>query len=161
MAIDYVSKINTLVQLLSDHNTTTATPDISSSLTSRIQTITATEPDLSTARHGFYPLIMVEIANANEEETQIGDFTGRRKIKDITFNIWGFYKKEGMSKNHSQQLMDFYQMASNIEAVIKRESSLSGTALLVSPVSTSFTERRENNLIKVLKIETSARYFYT
>jgi hypothetical protein len=161
MAIDYVSKINTFIQLLSAHNTTTATPDLSASLTTRIQTITAAEPDLIGSRHGFFPLIMVELANANEEETQIGDFTNRRKIKDVTFNVWGFYKKEGISKNHSQQLTDFYQMASNIESVLKRESSLSGTALLVSPVSTSFTERRENNLIKVLKIETSVRYFYS
>ncbi len=161
MGIDYVSKINTLVQLLSEHNTTTATPDLSSSLTTRIQTITSAEPDLIGSRHGFYPLVMVELAQASEEETQIGDFSNRRKIKDVTYNIWAFYKKEGISKNHAQQLTDFYQMASNIESVLKRESSLSGTALLVSPVSTSFTERRENNLIKVLKIETTVRYFYT
>lgn len=161
MAIDYVNKITTFVDLLRSHNTTTATPDLSSSLTTRIQTITVAEPDVVGSRHGFYPQIMVELGNANENETQIGDFSGRRKIKDVTYNVWGFYKKEGMSKNQSQQLTDFYQMASNIEAVIKRESTLSGTALHVGVVSTDFTERRENNLIKVLRIETSVRYFYS
>jgi len=161
VAIDYVNKITTFVDLLRSHNTTTATPDLSSSLTTRIQTITVAEPDVVGSRHGFYPQIMVELGNANENETQIGDFSGRRKIKDVTYNVWGFYKKEGMSKNQSQQLTDFYQMASNIEAVIKRESTLSGTALHVGVVSTDFTERRENNLIKVLRIETSVRYFYS
>lgn len=161
MAIDYVAKINNFVALLAAHNTTTATPDLSSSLTTRVQTITVSEPDVSGARHGFYPCIMVEMATASEQETQIGDFTGRRKIKDVVYNVWGFYKKEGISKNQNQQLTDFYQLASNVEAVIKREASLSGTALLVSPVSTTFTERRENNSIKVLKIETTVRYFYS
>lgn len=161
MAIDYVNKISTFVDLLRAHNTTTASPDLSSSLTTRIQTITSAEPDVSGSRHGFFPQIMVELGNANEDETQIGDFTGRRKIKTINYNVWGFYKKEGMSKNQSQQLTDFYQMASNIETVIKRESTFSGTALHVDVVSTDFTERRENNLIKVLKIETAVKYFYS
>lgn len=161
MAIDYVGKISTFVELLRAHNTTTASPDLSSSLTTRIQTITSAEPDVVGSRHGFYPQVMVELGRADEDETQIGDFASRRKIKNVVYNVWGFYKKEGISKNQSQQLTDFYQMASNIEAVIKRESTLSGTALHVGVVSTDFTERRENNLIKVLKIETSVRYFYT
>ena len=161
MAIDYVNKITTFVDLLKAHNTTTASPDLSASLTTRIQTITTAEPDVTGSRHGFFPLLNVELSQASEEETQIGDFTGRRKIKDITYNVWGFYKKEGISKNQSQQLTDFYQLASNVEAVIKKESTLSGTALHVGVVNTSFTERRDNNLIKVLKIETSVRYFYS
>lgn len=161
MAIDYNSKISTLVGLLQAHNTTTASPDLSGSLTTRIQTITTAEPDVSGQRHGFYPYVSVELSNANEEETQIGAFSNRRKIKNITFNIWGFYKQEGISKNQTQLLSNFYQMASNIEAVLKAESTMSGTALFVQPISTSFSERRDNNLIKVLKIETSISYFYT
>lgn len=161
MGIDYVNKIATFVDLLKSHNTTTASPDLSASLTTRIQTITTAEPDVSGARHGYYPLIMVELARANEEETQIGNFSSRRKIKDITYNVWGFYKKEGISKNQSQQLTDFYQLASNLESVIKKESDMSGTALHVPSVSADFTERRENNSIKVLKIETTVRYFYS
>lgn len=161
MAIDYVAKVSTFVDLLRAHNTTTASPDLSASLSTRIQTITAAEPDMSGSRHGFYPLVMVELARGSEEETQIGDFTGRRKIKTITYNVWGFYKKEGISKNQSQQLTDFYQMGSNLEAVIKRESSFSGTALHVQLVDTDFTERRENNMIRVIKLETSVKYFYS
>lgn len=161
MAIDYVAKVQTFVDLLRAHNTTTASPDLSASLTSRIQTITAAEPDMSGSRHGFYPLVMVELARASEDESQIGAYSSRRKIKDITYNVWGFYKKEGFSKNQAQQLTDFYQMASNLEAVIKRESDFSGTALHVGTVATDFTERRENNAIKVLKIETTVRYFYS
>lgn len=160
MGIDYVAKISKFVELLAAHNTTTASPDLSASLTTRIQTITAAEPDVVGARHGFYPLIMVELARGTEEETQIGNYSSRRKIKTITYNVWGFYKKEGMSKNQSQQLTDFYQMASNIESIIKTESNFSGTALHVDVVNTDFTERRENNLIKVLKIETTVKYFY-
>jgi len=81
MAIDYNSKISTLVGLLQAHNTTTASPDLSGSLTTRIQTITTAEPDVSGQRHGFYPYVSVELSNANEEETQIGAFSNRRKIK--------------------------------------------------------------------------------
>lgn len=161
MAIDYVAKVNTFVDLLRAHNTTTATPDLSASLTTRVQTITVTEPDVSGARHGTYPCVFVELGRAEEEESQIGDFNNRRKVKTITYNVWGFYKKEGISKNQSQQLTDFYQMASNIEAVIKRESTFSGTALYVGPISTDFTEQRENNVIKVLRIETAVKYFFS
>ena len=161
MAIDYVNKITTFVDRLRAYNTTTATPDLSSSLTSRIQTITSTEPEISGSRHGFFPLLFVELDNANEEETQIGDYTNRRKIKNMTYNLWGFYKKEGMIKTQSAQLTDFYQMASNVEAVVKRESTLSGTALHFGVVSTNFKEHSENNLIKVFKIETEVKYFYS
>lgn len=161
MAFDYVTKITTLVNLLKAHNTTTASPDLSSSLTTRIQTITTAEPDATGQRHGFYPYVSVELISAEEEETQIGSFTNRRKIKTATYNIWGFYKKEGISKSQSQQLTDFYQMANNVEAVLKRESDLSGTALHVDVVSTDFTERRENDFIKVLKVVTSVKYIYS
>lgn len=161
MGIDYVNKCQTVVDVLRAFNTTTASPDLSSSLTTRIASITVAEPGMVGARRGDFPCVFVNIARANEAETQIGDYAGRRKEKTITYEIWGFYKKEGLSKTQPANLVDMYQMASNIEAVIKRNGTFSSTALHVGGVDTDFKQYEENNLIKAIKIETQVRYFYT
>lgn len=160
MAIDYVNKCQTVVDVLKASNTTTASPDLSASLTSRIASITVAEPMMVGARRGDFPCVFVNVARATENETQIGDYSGRRKEKTITYNIWGFYKKEGLSKTQPANLVDMYQMASNIEAVVKRQGTFSGTALHVGLVETDFQQYGENNLIKALKIEMQIRYFY-
>ena len=161
MGIDYIQKANTFADVLRAFNTTTAAPDLSSSLTTRIASITVADPRMVGARRGDFPFVCVNIARASENETQIGDFSGRRKEKNINYEIWGFYKKEGLSKPSTANMLDTYQMASNLEAVIKRNGTFSGTALHVGIVDTDFTQYEENNVIKVLKIDVQVRYFYT
>jgi hypothetical protein len=161
MAIDYVNKAQTVVDVLRSFNTTTAAVDLSASLTTRIASITVAEPDMVGARRGDFPCVFVSIARASEAETQIGDYSGRRKQKTINYEIWGFYKKEGISKTQSANLKDMYQLASNIEAVLKRNGTFSSTALHIGGVDTDFKQHEENNLIKALKIETQVSYFYT
>lgn len=161
MAIDYIAKAQTVVDVLRAFNTTTAAYDLSSSLTTRIASITVADPAMVGARRGDFPCVFVNIARASEEETQIGDFSNRRKQKTINYEIWGFYKKEGIAKTQAANLQDVYQMATNIEAVIKRNGSFSNTALHVGSVDTDFKQHQENNLIYALKIETAVRYFYT
>lgn len=161
MGIDYVNKARTVVDVLRAFNTTTAAIDLSSSLTTRIASITVADPAMVGARRGDFPCIFVNIARANEEETQIGDYAGRRKQKTINYEIWAFYKKEGLSKTQDANLQDMYQLASNLEAVIKRNGTFSSTALHVGGVDTDFKQSQENNLIKAIKVETQVRYFYT
>ena len=162
MAIDYVSKVKTVVDILDAHNTSTASPDLSASLTSRVVDIYNDDPNITGGRNTKYPCLWVTIQNASEEETQIGDFTGRRKEKLITYDITGVYKKDGMSRNHEDVMKDFYQLASNTEAVIKRESTFSGTALHVGIVNTDFkTEYADQTWMKIFRITAEVKYFYS
>lgn len=161
MGIDYVNKCQTVVDVLRACNTTTSTPDLSSSLTTRIASITVADPAMVGARRGDFPCVFVNLARASEGETQIGSYATRRKEKTITYEIWGFYKKEGISKTQGANLLDMYQMASNIESVLKANGTFSGTALHVNGVETDFKQYEENNVIKAIKIETQVRYFYT
>jgi len=161
MAIDYVAKAQTVVDVLRAFNTTTAAFDLSSSLTTRVASITVADPAMVGAKRGDFPFITVNIARASEGETQIGSFATRRKEKTITYEIWGFYKKEGIAKTQAANLQDMYQLASNIEGVLKRNGTFSGTAMHIPSVDTDFKQHPENNLIQALKIDTQVKYFYT
>lgn len=161
MSIDYIGKCQTIVDVLRAFNTTTAAFDLSSSLTTRIASITVADPAMVGARRGDFPFVTVNIARASEGETQIGSFSNRKKEKTITYEIWGFYKKEGLSKTQAANLQDMYQMATNIEGVLKLNGTFSGTAMHVPGVDTDFKQFEENNMIRALKIETQVRYFYS
>lgn len=162
MGIDYVDKIGSFVTILQAHNTSTATPDLSASLTTRVQNIYNDDPAVrGLDRIDRGPAIFVSMNRASEEETQIGDFNNRRKQKTVVYDVHGVYPKEGISKTHASVLTDFYQLASNLEAVVKRESTFSGSAIHVEVVDTDFkAERPENNFVKVFRIQVNARYFY-
>ena len=162
MAIDYVSKIKTVVDILDSHNTTTASPDLSASLTTRVVDVYNDDPNITGGRNTKFPSVWVTIQNATEEETQIGRFDNRRKEKDITYEIMGVYKRDGWSETHENLMKDFYQLASNVEAVIKKESTFSGTALHVGIVNTDFkTEYAEQTWMKVFRIQMEVKYFYS
>lgn len=162
MAISYTSKLSTLKTVLDTANTTTATPDLSGSLTTRIRNIYKDDPAIRGLRGDDTPALFISINRAEEDETQMGDFTNRKKEKLIVYDIHGIYKKESYAEQHSDLLTDFYQMADNVEAVLKKESDLSGTALHVSVVDTEFKgEQPENTLLKVFKIGLEVRYIYS
>ena len=152
MAFDYVEKIKNIVNIFEDHNTSTASPDLSASMSSRVVSIINDDPDIDGRRSDQSPVLYVTLDNATEEETQLGaDFTNRKKEKTVTYEIHGCYKKEGFSKQHIDHLTDFYQMANNVEAVIKAESTLSDTALHVEVVETDFKERPTQTYWKIFK----------
>ena len=163
MSFDYVERIKNVINVLTDHNTTTASPDLSASITTRVQSVINDDPNIQGIRGDRTPAIFVSIDSASEEETQMGaNFTNRKKEKTVNYDIHGIYKKEGFSATHETHLTDFYQLANNVEAVLKKEATLSGTALHIENVNTDFkSEQADNTYIKVFKISFSVRYFYS
>ena len=139
MAVDYVEKVAKVVSILGAFNTTTASPDLSASMTSRVANIYNDDPNIRGLRVDQGPALYVSINRGSQEETQIGDFANRRKEITISYDIHGALKREGFSTTHETTLTDFYQMASNLEAVLKQ--------VLKETISLFFSEITRNSFI--------------
>lgn len=163
MSFDYVARIGNVVNVLVNHNTTTASPDLSASMSTRIQRIVNDDPNIQGIRGDKTPAFFVSLNTASDEEEQMGaNFVNRKKQKSVSYDIHGIYKKEGFSKEHESHITDFYQMANNLEAVLKAEATLSNTALHVELVDTDFkSDQPENSYVKVFKTTLNVRYFYS
>ena len=163
MSFDYVEKIKNVVNVLTDHNTTTASPDLSALMSTRVVSIINDDPNIDGRRSDQSPCIYVSLASASDEETSLGgNFANRKKEKTVVYDIHGIYKKEGFSKQHIAHLVDFYQMANNVEAVIKKESTLSNTALHIEIVDTDFKgEQPDQGYWKIFKTTLNVRYIYS
>jgi hypothetical protein len=165
MSFNYVGNLNALVSCLENANTTTAAvggTDLSGSMSTRIQTILDDVPEIAGARLDKFPALFVSIGNSTDAESAIaGGLNSRRKSKVVGYQIVGVYRRQGWAQGHAEALTDFYQMASNLEGVLKRNLTLSSTALIVRDVSTEFrTERQEQAWNKVFKTTFEVQYEY-
>lgn len=162
MAFDYVSKINNVVNVLKAHNTSTSSPDLSASMSVRIpdNSIKVDDINISGLRTDQTPAVYVSLNTSDEEETVLGGSSTRRKEKNVVYDIFGIWKSP-MSTKHESKLIDFYQMASNVEEVLKSGHTLSNTALHTEPTTTDFkAEESDNTIYKVFKTTLNVRYFY-
>lgn len=163
MSIDYATRLSNLVGIFESHNTTTATPDLSDGLTTRVKNIYNDFPAIRGMRGDLGPAIFVSINNATENESQIGNFTNRKKFKVIAYDIHGVYRREGISKQHFVVIQDFYKMAENIEAVIKRETNAFDSLIVnMDVVDTDFKgEQPDNSIFKVFRIGVNIQYIFS
>jgi hypothetical protein len=162
MSIDYVGKVQKITDILEEHNTTTASPDLSQSMSSRIKFVYNDDPNMRGTRNDEMPAVFVTINSASESETQMGDYANRQKEKEVVYNIYGVYNREGFSQESQEALVEYYRMAQNVEAVIKAESIFSTSAIHIDSVNTEFlTVKPENNQVKVFVVNMRVRYFYT
>jgi len=162
MTIDYPGKVTTIVGYFTSANTTTASPDLSSGMTTRVKSVVADEMSIQGVRGDLSPKLFVSINRASEEETQIGEFTNRKKEKLVTYDVEGVYRKSGFSQTHADHLPDFYRFAQNVEQVIKTNISFDADIIHVSVVDTEFkAEQPDNTQFKVFRIGLEVRYFYS
>lgn len=166
MTINYNGKLNEIVTFLKDHNTTTASPYLSSSLTSTVimsnDNILADDPNIVGIRGDKMPALFVSLNTADEEESQMGELSNRKKFKTIAYDVHGCFRRPGMSTTHAAALNNFYQLAENTEAILKREFFNATNVISSELTSTDFkAEQPDNTQIKVFKISFNVRYFYS
>lgn len=161
---DYKGNTRAIFNVLNTANTTTAAVDLSSGLTTRVKNIYRNDPEIVDMRGDIYPAIFIRINRKEEDFEGLGmtGANGALKKAVATYDVIGFYRKDGANSAHSSVLLELEVLAQNIEAVLENELTLSGTALWSQPVGTEFLGPYggENMWIKGIKIELSARYHF-
>lgn len=166
MAFDYAANVTTLVDVLKAHNTSTASPDLSGSLSSRIvdANIVASDPDFQIMRGDRYPMLFVRLSDAQEEFAGIGNTgpTGVKKQKVVSYDIFGFYRKQGAGTSREALLDEVYTLARNIEGVLQANTTLRGTAMWCNPRSATFANMPFDDgvWVKTVLVELEAKYFF-
>ena len=165
MPFEYVTNLAQVVTLLKDHNTTTATPDLSVDLTRRIDNDNVREgdPDIESIRARDLPAVWVRIASKAEEPASIGQTgpTRNKKFADVFYEIFGIYLREGLHTQDAAHRTEIYHLARNIEGVFQQEFNLNSTALWAHPDSTEFqTFQREGEAVKGVLVNLKARHLF-
>lgn len=165
---EYQTNLNSVINVLRDHNTTTASPDLSANLSVIVprttSSITINDPEVtSMARHEM-SRIMVRIANSEDNFDGLGltGPSGVRKKKKVTYEVFGFIRKNGATTQHTDLLQDAYDLARNIEGVFQAEMRLSNTALWCNPVRTDFSPAvgGDQFLLKGVLLQLEAVYHF-
>lgn len=164
MAFSYVAGLTVLKEVLDRHNTTTASPDLSASMTTRVKTVYMNDPSIFGLRGDIYPAVFVRVNRKREDFGGLGETgpTGVRKQCDVDYDVIGFYRKDGAHGTQAQVLLELERMAANIEGVLQAEMTLSGTALWCQAEETSFYGPFQNDeaWIKAVVVSVKAKYHY-
>lgn len=166
MGFNYVTNLGKVINALKDHNTITASPDLSTGLDTRINNdnILKTDPTIETPRSDRFPAIYVLINNKEElyETLSAPGPTGAMKRAEVTYDIIGIYGKHGGYSPHSELLDDVYTLAGNIEGVFQAEYNLSSTALWCNPGSTEFSTAMDigDGFVKAVLVRLTAQYLF-
>lgn len=169
MSFELETNINAVVQALKDHNTTTASPYLSQSLTSGQMTqasIKIGDPDIETIQGARYPCIFVRVAKLQDAFAGIGRpgsaTTNVRKQATVTYDVVGIYHKDGGHASFESLMKETYKFARNICGAFNAEFTLSNTALWCQPAMTSFSEpvNYQGGWAKGFLIELEATYLY-
>jgi hypothetical protein len=141
MPFNYVANLDAVLNALTGYNTTSAAPDLSMSLTTRVVTISREDPMLTSVRSDAYPAVFVRIRDGEEEAAGLGVTgpTRAHKKKIVTYDIVALYRRESVANSESDGQAELYSLARNIEGVFQAEQTLSGTALWCHPERTDFT----------------------
>ncbi len=137
MPIDYKDHLATIKGILFNANTTTASVDLSASLTSRVPDagIFAGDIETKSIKAYEYPCVFVRAEDKTEEFVTMGvtGGTGNYKQAEVTYNVIGLYRKEGMYSPNETLLEDVYNLARNIESVFRSNITLGGNLFMVQP----------------------------
>lgn len=164
---EYKARIQNVLNVLQDNNTSTSSTPLSLSLTSEIlnENIVNKNPEIIPIHGRNLPAIFVRVGNSDEEFAGIGP-TGpskSRKIKNVIFEIIGIYPNTGAFRNQEDRLEDIYNMGRNIESVFQKEVTLSNTALWVNPRLTDYDgpfSLEDGTLTKTVMIELEGRFLF-
>lgn len=161
---DYRTNITAIKTVLDAANTTTASPDLSGSLTTRVKNVYLNDPEIVDMRGDIYPAIFIRVNKKDENFEGLGATgpNGALKRADVSYDVIGFYRKDGVNSTHASALSELDKLAQNMEAVFERDFTLSGTALYCQPVTTEFLGPfgGDNMWIKGVRVELSARYLF-
>lgn len=166
MPLNYEDKISALKSMFVAANTTTASVDLSASLTSRIPDDSIFVDDIETKglQATEFPAIFIRAMGKEEDFATLGATGAANNYKqaDITYQIVGLYRKDGAWSSNATLGGEVYRLASNIEGVLRNNVTLSGSALWSQPTSTNFVGPMENNgiWIKGVEVTLKAKYHF-
>ena len=164
MPFDYEANLTAVRNCLTNHNTTTASPDLSSGMTTRIRNIVIDDPEVAAVQWDDLPGVFIRMQQATEEGAGLGATgpTGQRKAKEAQIELIGMYPRDGAHTSHRSHLTEVYRMAENLEGVFQAEFTLSGTALWCHPASTNFGafQLGDGVLVKWFVTMLRARYHF-
>lgn len=166
MAFEYVTNLTAIKDLLLEHNTSTASPDLSADCDLRIREddIHVGDPTLTHIRNDRYPAIFVRLSDAQEDFQSLGTTGARgvKKLKTVTYDIFGFYRRDGATSTYGTLLQDAYRLARNIEGTIQADPTLGGTAMWANPKNTQFANIPFDGgtWVKAVLVEVEAKYLF-
>lgn len=167
MPFDYEANISAITNAFtgtSSYNTTTANPDLSSGLTTRVRNVYRTDPSIVDMRAHIYPAIFVRVNGKKEEFAGLGATgpTQARKLAVVHYDVIGFYMKDGASSSQQNVMLELERLAENMEGVLQAEYTLSGTAMWCQPVSTDFYGPFQTGQmwIKAVVMDVEAHYHF-
>lgn len=168
MGFEYQTNLEAVVQALKDYNTSTATPYLSQSLTSKVleKNIQIVDPEVVPWRNDMIPALFVRLSSKDENFEGIGA-TGAgsnrvAKRATVTYEIIGLYPKNKAYSTMDTVLNETYTFARNVEAVFRQEYRLSSTALWCQPIKTEFIQpsNLDGTWVKAFITELRAEYLF-
>lgn len=163
MAFDYEASVNAVVSNLLAHNTTTASPDLSSGLTARVRTVRVDDPEVAATKYGDLPAVFVRIQSGEEEAAGLGGTgpAGVQKFKTVVYEVVAMYPRDGAHTDLPDHIDESYRLAENIEGVFQAEFRLSSTAMWCHPERTDFGGFQFGNVrIRASVTQLRARYMF-
>lgn len=165
---EYVDSLTAIKDLLVEHNTSTASPDLSYGLDTRLndKDVMVGDPQLTHIRGDRYPFIFLRLSTSQEEFQTIGTSgpRGAKKLKTLNIDIYGFYSRAGASSRFSEALEGAYSFARNIEGVIQANPTLGGDVgcLWANPRNTTFANLPMDGgtWVKAALIEVEAKFLF-
>lgn len=116
--IDYRAKIDAISNLLTAANTTTASYDLSTGLTKRVQKIIKGDPAQIPNQLNLYPCIFIQLETKTESLQSIGHSNYNLKRKaDISWGIFA-YVYHGSGSDDSDK--EVQKLSENIEEIFRR-----------------------------------------
>lgn len=163
MPFDYEANVDAVENALTNRNTTTASPDLSSGLTTRVRTVRVDDPEVTAIQWNELPAVLVRVQSAEEEAAGLGGTgpTGVRKFKTATYEVIGLYPRDGAGGLNRNHMTEIYRLAENVEGVFQAEYQLSGTALWCHPENTTFGSFQAGGTrVKAFVTTLRARYYF-
>lgn len=165
MPFDYEANVAAVRNALTNYNTTTSNPDLSSGLTTRVRTIRVDDPEVASVRLNELPAVFVRVQSGDEEAAGLGS-TGPlasnvQKFKSVRYEVISMYGRDGMHTDSPDHLTESYRLAENVEGVFQAEFRLSNTALWCHPERTDFGSVQFGNVrVKAFVVTLNARYMF-
>ena len=152
MPLDFAACAATIKQVLLDANTTTASQNLSASIsTGQIDAsnILASDPEVVAVRMDRLPALFVRLSDSTPDYVSVGPpgvTSDRVKAMATThFDIIGLVRKDGGHQTFETLLTDLYNLARNVEGVFRQGYNLSGTALWCKPAKVQFLATFDDN----------------
>lgn len=138
---DYLRVLDAIVSVLGANNTSTSNVFLSMSMSTSVVDVHDNDPETVNLAHLKLPAVFVRIAGKQADFASLGDTgpTGNKREADVDFEVIGIVRKTGILNTQKNLLRDVYKLAQNIESVIEKYSTLSGTALWCNPADTTFS----------------------